>query len=52
MNDHSPNILGDEVILIISITNEKLGMSSIKFVEYLYSRSGGTMPNGSVFYDK
>lgn len=31
MNDNSPNILGDEVILIVSVTNEKLDLSSIKF---------------------
>lgn len=38
MNDKSPNILGDEVILIVSVTNEKLDLSSIKFAEYLYSK--------------
>ena len=38
MNDNSPNILGDEVILIVSVTNQKLDLSSIKFAEYLYNK--------------
>ena len=50
MNDHSPNILGDEAILIISITNEKLDLSSIKFAEYLYNKNGGILMNSS--FDK
>lgn len=52
MNDNSPNILGDEVILIVSVTNEKLDLSSIKFAEYLYNKgqpllssSGGMKQN-------
>jgi hypothetical protein len=47
MNDNSPNILGDEVILIVSITNEKLDLSSIKFAEYLYSKNGSILSNRS-----
>ena len=50
MNDYSPNILGDEDILIISITNEKLDLSSIKFAEYLYNKNGGILMNSS--FDK
>lgn len=62
MNDNSPNILGDEVILIVSVTNEKLDLSSIKFAEYLYTKgqpilnsfsekNKGANPNGSMKED-
>jgi hypothetical protein len=50
MNDSSPNIIGNDAILIISITNVATDHSYLRFVEYFYKNKEGTDENKMPVY--